>query len=166
MPWTEHKIETDSLRLRPFVDDDKPAIRRLLTDPDVRRYLGGPVDDEHLAALASATVGEQWGRFCIAASDSDRCMGSTTFDRDRGELELSFQLLPEFWGQGIGREATTHAINWAWTSTEDASMIAVTQQANEPSLRLLGGLGFRAESTFEEFGARQVQLRLDRPAVE
>ncbi len=90
-------------------------------------------------------------------------MGSCTLERERGELEISFQLLPRHWGRGIAQEAVAAAINWVWDKTDDSSIIAVTQQANAPSLRLLRRVGFDEEATFEEHGATQVRLRLTRP---
>lgn len=90
-------------------------------------------------------------------------IGAVTFDRERGELEVSYQFLPEFWGQGLGTEAVSAALGWAWGNTDDTSIIAVTQTANKRSIRLLASLGFVPDHEFEEFGAQQSQLRLSRP---
>ncbi len=54
-------------------------------------------------------------------------------------------------------------MEWVWDNTDDSSIIAVTQKANAPSLRLLRRLGFEEEAIFEEYGASQVRLRLTRP---
>jgi RimJ/RimL family protein N-acetyltransferase len=129
----------------------------------VRRYLGGPAGDEAVAGLRSATLGERWGAFCVADLSTDVVIGTCSFDRGRGELELSYRLLPESWGSGLANEAIAAAPDWVWSATDDDSVIAVTQVANEPSLRLLARLGFSPEREFEEFDAAQSQLRFARP---
>lgn len=163
MPWIDVEMGAERVRLRSFREGDKRAIIRLLTDADVRRYLGGPAGDEAVAGLQSATVGERWGAFCIADLSTDAVIGTCSFDRERVELELSYELLPEYWGSGLATEAIAVALDWVWSATKDESVIAVTQMANVPSLKLLARLGFSPEREFEEFDAAQLQLRLARP---
>ena len=164
MAWTEQVVDTPRLRLRAWRDADKPTIVSLLTDPNVRRHLGGPVPDEHAAAVRDATVGERWGSFCIARQGDDAAIGSVSLDRERGELEISYDLLPSSWGSGFATEAVAAMLAWVWQHTDDASVIAVTQTANERSLRLLRRLGFEPDREFEQYGEPQSQLRLARPA--
>ena len=162
MTWTQDRIVTDHIVLRAHDDRDKPTLVSLHADPVVRRYLGGPVDETVLEAIRQADVGTQWGSFCVAVAGTDEAIGICSFNRDRGDLEISYQLLPEWTGRGYATEAAAAAINWAWSHTDDPSMIAVTQTANQRSLALLHRLGFVEEPTFEEFGANQSQLRLSR----
>jgi RimJ/RimL family protein N-acetyltransferase len=163
MPWTHETIETGRTRLRVFTEDDKPAIVRLLTDPDVRRYLGGPADDAQVEAAQAAAVGERWGAFCIADAVTDKVIGGCSFGRWRGVLELSYEVLTEYWGRGLATEAVAAALDWLWSDTEDETVVAVTQTANTRSLKLLHRLGFQHDIEFEEFGALQSQLYLTRP---
>ena len=160
MPWTTEHLKTERLSLRPFVETDKPYVAELLTDEKVRRYLGGPVGADVLEHLRGATVGETWGRWCAVAADAP--IYSCTLDRERGELEISFQLMPQFWGIGYGAEMVASVLAWVWDQTEDSAAIAVTQAANTPTRRLLDQLGFVYESDFEEFGEPQIQYRLMR----
>jgi RimJ/RimL family protein N-acetyltransferase len=109
-------------------------------------------------------VGERWGAFCVADRATDRTVGTVSFGRKRGELEVSYEFLAEHWGSGLATEAVAAVLSWAWGDTDEQAIIAVTQTANERSLRLLDRLGFVADREFEEFGARQSQLRLARPS--
>ncbi|MGB9359255.1 MAG: GNAT family N-acetyltransferase [Acidimicrobiia bacterium] len=165
MPWTADSLTADRLTLRPFEERDKAALVAMYTSPEVRRFLGGPVDDAAVEALWSADIGEQWGAFCIAEQGNDEAIGSCSFDRDRGDLEVSFQFMPDRAGLGFAHEAVSTAIRWVWATLDDASIIAVTQTANVAALALLRRLGFQPEKRFEEFGSEQTLLRLDRPAV-
>jgi [ribosomal protein S5]-alanine N-acetyltransferase len=165
MPWTTDVIETGRLRLRPFAERDKPAILALETSPDVRRYLGGVNGDPGLAdAIRDAVVGERPDAFCIADRETDRAIGRCSVMDGHGEREVGYELLPDWWGRGIATEAMEALLAWAWQRGDDASLIAVTQTANEPSRRLLERLGFVLEHEFEEFDAMQSQYRLHRPA--
>lgn len=163
MPWTETKIETDRLRLRAFDDRDRDAVLAMASSPDVRRYLGGPVDQEILDTIAVAPIGERPDVFCIADRDSDQALGRVALGFERGEAEVSYELLADHWGRGIGPEAVTAFLDWALTNREAESIIAVTQTANERSCRMLERLGFVEEQQFEEWDAIQTQYRLAGP---
>jgi ribosomal-protein-alanine N-acetyltransferase len=163
VPWTDETIDTERLRLRPFADRDKPAIIAMETSAEVRRYLGGPNDDPAFRdAMSVAVVGERPGVFCVAERDGDRAIGAVSIADDRGEHEVSYQLLPEWWGRGLAAEAVSAVLGWFWRTHDDDGVIAVTQSANAASCRLLERLGFTFERQFEEFDALQSQFRLRR----
>ena len=161
MGWTTEEIATDRLRLRCLTNDDWPVLQRILTDPDVRQFLGGPVGQRLLGKLSASDPGDQQGAFAVV---SDKTMvGMVNIEDEREDRELSYQFLPEHWGNGYAAEASRAVLDWAWRTTESRSLIAVTQSANVRSLRLLDRLGFVFEKTFIEFDAEQTQLRLTRP---
>ena len=156
-------MTTQRLRVRAAVETDKPVIVKLLKDPQVRKYLGGPVSVEDLEAFEASTVGEQWGSFVIADGAMDLCMGAIKFDDHRGEWELSVELLPRYWGRGFAAEAAAAAIDWAWTDPapiDTESIIAVTQKANLAAIALLERLGFASERSFNESGTAHAKYRL------
>ena len=159
MAWTDLTVVTERIVLRPFVETDKPAIIDMRTDAQVYRYLGGPAGPEFAEEIAGATVGEQWGVFAIADRATDAAIGSTHFSRDRGELEVSYELLPTHWGQGLAFEAVGATIGWAGAHLDDDTVIAVTQTANAKSVALLERLGFEFVRAFEEFDAEQGEFR-------
>ncbi|MEN3357121.1 MAG: [ribosomal protein S5]-alanine N-acetyltransferase [Mycobacteriales bacterium] len=145
---------TGRLVLRAATVADRAAVRRLLTDPDARRYLGGPLSEADADAAAARPPGQHWGSFVIERDGET--IGGCSLDRDRGELEVSYALLPEHWGQGFGAEAVRAVLGWAHANTADDHVIAVTQAANEPSRRLLERLGFVPREEFVEYDAPQV----------
>lgn len=164
VPWTDEVIETQRLRLRAFREADKALIFELMTDPEVRRHLGGPVtDEEELAGLRGAVVGERPDVWCVADAATDTALGRVSFDDHRGEWEVGYELARSAWGRGLATEAVGAAIAWFWSGDRGASVIAVTQTANERSRRLLDALGFTLERELEEFGAMQSQYRVTAP---
>ncbi|MFD4986031.1 GNAT family N-acetyltransferase [Streptomyces sp. NPDC058374] len=159
-------LSTPRLLLRPVERGDLDAFLRLWTEPVVRRHLGGPVPADHLAAYRQAVVGRP-GVFAVIAGQSGAPgvrpgspVGYVELRPDTrrpGRTELSYGLLPEATGRGLGREAVAAVL--AWYRGERAShheVIAVTRVANGPSLRLLRAVGLREKERFEAWGAAQV----------
>jgi RimJ/RimL family protein N-acetyltransferase len=163
MPWLDEPLETKRLVLRAPTDDDLEVIVRMLTDPAVRGYLGGPVPEDRARAALSGPLDERWGSFLVTRTDTGEVVGSCLLDRDNGELEVSYQLLPEHWGHGYAREAVTRVLSWAWANTDARRVIAVTQTANTASIRLLEVLGMHVEEEFEDHGAPQTRFEMRRP---
>lgn len=161
--WFTETIETERLRLRAPGPNDGQLVAELMGDAEVRKYLGGPLPADELASIDPNGFGQRWGSFMVEFEESTQGIGSVSFGRDRGELEVSYEMIRGAWGHGLASEAVQAALDWAWVDTDDVSIIAVTQSANQRSCRLLEGLGFVEESRFEEFDAEQVQYRLQRP---
>ena len=163
MLWTDDEMVTQRLRLRSWRDEDRASAERLLTDAEVRRFLGGPVGPEVVARRRLAPMGEFWGSFCVSDRITGDAIGDVYVSRQRDELEFSYEFFPSAWGQGFATEACNALLEWSWSSLPDSSVIAVTQAANAASRRVPQRLGFSEERTFTEWGAEQVQARLHRP---
>lgn len=132
---------------------------RLLTDPVTREYLGGSIDYASRQALELSPLGLTWGRWVIAEADDDAHMlGTINLDYDRGELELSYALLPEHTGHGLAAESCRLLLSWARENLEDGHVIAVTQTRNKRSVALLQRLGFTTRKGLEEFGTQQLMM--------
>jgi RimJ/RimL family protein N-acetyltransferase len=162
MPWTVRRLIAKRLVLRPFVDEDTVAVVAMLTDPQVRNYMGGPVDPPD--GFSAGAIAEQWGAWCVAISDTGAAVGSCTFSRDRKSLELSYSLLPEAWGNGYAAEARIAVLEWVWANTDEPAVIAVTQTANQESMALPSRLRFTEDHRFEEYEVEQSMQSLRRPA--
>jgi RimJ/RimL family protein N-acetyltransferase len=167
VPWTDEVIKTERLRLRAWSDGDNWVLKELLTSPDVRRYLGGPVDKEVVQTILDKAVGKRPNVFCIADLLTDTAYGSVSLDLElHGEPEVSYDLIASAWRRGFAREAMTAFLSWVWRETDSSSIIAVTQPANVPYCRLLDRLDFQFEREFVEFGEPQSQYRCKRPKAD
>jgi RimJ/RimL family protein N-acetyltransferase len=84
-----------------------------------------------------------------------------------GHAELSYQVLPEYWGSGYGREAVSAAAAWAFENlTPDPPiLIAITQVANAKSRRLLESIGMAVINRFIAFDAPQVMYSVDQASL-
>lgn len=133
------------------------------TSADARRHLGGPVSRERAEKGIAAPYGETPGSFVVREKTSGVFVGTIEVDRrdssrpghvspSGGELEVSYALLPDYWGKGYAQEAVRSVLAWAAVVLPDTRVIAVTQTANKRSVAMLQRLGFSQVERFEEFG--------------
>lgn len=152
------RIRSERVMIREPLDADRQAMIRLLTDPVTREYLGGAVDYASRQALELSPLGLTWGRWTLASVEDDEMIGSISLQYDRGELELSYALLPEHTGQGYAAESCLALLRWAQDELEDDRVIAVTQTRNKRSVTLLRKLGFSVRKGLEELGGQQLLM--------
>jgi RimJ/RimL family protein N-acetyltransferase len=81
--------------------------------------------------------------------------------------EVGYTFLPEYWGRGYGREAVSAATAWALENLSPAppAVIAVTQEANKESCRLLEAIGMTLVAQFVAWDASQLMYSVDRVAL-
>ncbi len=163
MSWTSDALTTERLTLRCPAEQDRETILVLLTDPEVRNHLGGPLSDQDVDGFRRHTLGNQVGAFVAVLTEAGRTIGTFFIGGARDHPELSYELMPEFWGQGLAFEGSAAILEWGWGHFQTDTIIAVTQTANTRSLRLLERLEFVADTTFEEYGEPQTQMQLVRP---
>jgi RimJ/RimL family protein N-acetyltransferase len=163
-------VESDRLVLRKAQDADRDGILQVLTDPEVRAYLGGARAredvEQFLDHAGAASVTAAPGSYVVADKQTDQFAGILGLSRrevgrpghvtgEGGELELSYVLRRGAWGAGLAFEAAAAALHAAAAELPDQPVLVVTQTANHRSRRLAGRLGFREVGVFEEYGAQQ-----------
>lgn len=156
--WPIEPISTDRLTIRDSRSADAALFERLYSDPDVREYLGGPVAPADIPKRVAETP---WrGVFTVIMTRSGEPVGLVHIGPYRtGEIELSYEFIPEVWGRGVAREACGPVLEWALREvTGGDPVIAVTQAANDRSVALLRSLGMTERERFEEFGAEHVLM--------
>lgn len=168
VPWPT-SLSTARLVLRPVEAADIPAISRLWTDSQVRWYLGGPVAADEVARRERGYVGAP-GTFAVVSRVDGTVLGLVTMTPDSardGQAEVSYLFLPEHWGHGYAREAVSAVVSWALQaiSPPPPVVVAVTQEANDRSRRLLESIGMIHVVSFVEFDAPQVMYSVDRAAL-
>ena len=150
-------LETSRLVLREVTADDMDLLIALRVDPEVRRFLGGPMSLDEAKSLAELSVVYPLGKFVAERRDNHESIGLVLLHPGHGGTEISYQFLPSSWGQGFAGEAVRCVLDHAAGSDGISEVIAVTQTANERSCRLLDRLGLSAAEQFEEFGEQQTR---------
>ncbi|MEU7031869.1 GNAT family N-acetyltransferase [Streptomyces sp. NPDC046275] len=151
-------LRAEHVTLRPVTVQDAPVVRAVLTDPDVRAFLGGPVSEARIEARQREypTTPGVWAVAPAAGGEAIGLVSITADSRSAGRAEISYQLLPTAWGRGLGREAVGAAVDWWATEVPDGGpLVAVTQDRNITSRRLLESLGMTVLDTLLEHGELQ-----------
>ena len=152
--WLTPTPEGERVLLRPPATGDEPALIEMATDPEVRRYIDGPVDPD-TARAAQKTATPVWGQFVIVDRISGDVTGSGSLARKRGPWEISYQLRRPYWGRGFAGEAVTLVRDWFFAETDENLLIATTQLANTRSRRLLERAAATLVKEFEQYGLPQ-----------
>lgn len=142
---------TDRLILRPFDLGDAPFILRLLNEPS---FIANIADKGvRTQAQAEAYLREGpltsyaahgHGLWWVGHRETGAPVGMCGIIRrdTLPELDLGYAFLPEWWGQGLAREAARACVAWAQEALGAKGLLAVITPSNAPSIRLVEALGF------------------------
>jgi RimJ/RimL family protein N-acetyltransferase len=162
LEWTGTPIlTTPRLVLRTFRREDLPAYAALNRDPEVVRYLGGPLSREDSDGIA------EWAQECYARdgigllaverrSDGEflGMCGVHHQESVPDELEVGWRLAHAYWGQGYATEAATAWLDYAFDRLGRDQVISITDPPNLRSLAVMHRLGmvFQREAQVEDGG--------------
>ncbi len=148
------KIDVD---IRPFSDGDLPLEERLMGDPAMTAYLGGPESKDKIR--------ERYQRYLTFCDSGEGCMyvivvgperlaaGSVGYwERDwegRKIWESGWSVLPEFQGKGIATLATAAVAEQARTHGKHRYMHAFPAIDNGASNAICRKLGFTLLGEYE-----------------
>jgi uncharacterized protein (DUF952 family)/RimJ/RimL family protein N-acetyltransferase len=162
-PWfLPAPLATTRLVLRAADDGDWPAYRRTLVEPAIRDFLGGAVSAEE----ADSRRDEVASKGCVAVVRNDEVVGFCLLGFYRtGDFELSYSILPEHQRKGYAREAVSTLTDWVFAVFSHLPrLVAVTQQANDRSVRLLQELNWVESDHFVEWDEKQVMFAIANPS--
>ncbi|MPZ13620.1 MAG: GNAT family N-acetyltransferase [Chloroflexi bacterium] len=160
-------IETQRLRLRPFVDDDLAVLHTtLFGEPVVMRYID--------ARPASRTIEEtrphlerilqhqrahgfaDWAA-CDRASGLFLGLCGIRLMEYRGpEIELSYLLGQAFWGRGYAAEAARAALEYGHDELRFAEITAIINPQNVASIRVAERCGMVYVGTSHHYGGEML----------
>lgn len=102
-----------------------------------------------------------YGLLRVARSGDDTPIGMCgVLKRDTlPDPDLGFSFLPAWWSQGYALEAATAVMQHARNVLHLGRILAITTHDNDPSMRLLGKLGFRFDRMIR-LGDDVTELRL------
>jgi len=152
-------IETERCLLSQIKRSDERDIYILYKNENVRRFLGGIVNQnifkERFNRMLQDFTVTNW---TIRLKLNKVFVGMIGIGKhhDGQDSEISFQLLPEFWGKSFAEETVSGIIKHAANTMNLPCIIAETQSANMPSRKLLEKIGMEPVRILTRFNEEQV----------
>lgn len=164
-------IETGRLLLHEFTAEDAAFVLRLVNEPAFLRYIGDrgvrTLDDAR-RYIADGPVASYalhgHGLMRVVRKDDGVEVGMCgVLRRDTlPEPDIGFSFFPEYWSQGFALESARAVMRHARETLRLGRILAITTRDNEPSMRLLGKLGFRPEGIVN-LGGEDLRLFASEP---
>ena len=161
-------LETQRLRLRPFTTVDVDLWVALHADDRVNRFVGSYTRETALARLEE--VEAQWSTrghnlFAIERKDTGEFVGrgGLNYWQLFDEVEASWTLRADVWGNGYAIEAARAFIDWGFHILSVPYFTAMIRPGNNASNHVAEHLGFTAAREDSLFGNPVVVYVLDRP---
>lgn len=138
-------------------------VRQLYSDKLVRQFLGGPRLLE-LSSFEEMLTCKEDLYWIISLKQTNEFIGLVSLDthHDSTSKELSYQFLPQYWGNGYAYEVLGYIIDFIFNDLLLDKIVCEIQAANQSSCKLLTKLGMSVEETVTRFGAKQSIYSLKR----
>jgi [ribosomal protein S5]-alanine N-acetyltransferase len=145
-------LETERLVLHEFTEQDAPLVFRLVNEPAFLRYIGDrgvrTIDDARRYIADGPVAG--YARYghglmrVVRKADAAEIGMCGVLKRDSlPDPDIGFSFFPDYWSQGYALESAQAVMRHARRTLGLGRILAITTKDNEPSMRLLGRLGFR-----------------------
>jgi len=155
-------MRTERLQLRQFTLDDAAFILRLLNEPSFVRYIGdkGVRDLEgargYLQAGPMASYERHgFGLWRVGLNSEDTAIGMAGLIRRDylDDMDIGYAFLPAYAGMGYALEASSAVMRHARDVLDARRVLAIVNEDNAASIRLLGKLGFQGDGVVRAPGS-------------
>jgi RimJ/RimL family protein N-acetyltransferase len=147
-------LETERLILRGMDVTDAPFILALLNEPSFLRFIGDKkvrtIEDAEQYILNGPVASYNrngFGLCVVELKETHNPIGMCGLLK-RDELphaDIGFAFMPDFWNKGFAYEAAAAVMNDARERLKLERILAITNQDNESSIKLLQKLGLKLE---------------------
>lgn len=163
MPMTPSQsfpeLSTPRLRIRRFDISDIESLVAYRSKPSVAKYQGWPMPytvDEGMRLLKEMKhrypgMKGVWVQFAIQHLETGHTIGDCGLrvqSADPTQAEIGFTIDSRMQGRGLGSEAVERLVRYAFDELKLRRLVAVTDDRNLKSARMLHRLGFRLEGHF------------------
>ena len=145
-------LKTERLTLRQLVVNDEQEIFTLRSDIEINKYLDRQVsntidDARNFINKVNENINKNDSLYwAITLSDSNILVGTIClfgFSEENGKCEIGYELLTNFQGQGIMKEAVEKVINYAFNTIQVQKIEASLHRDNQRSIKLLDNFSFK-----------------------
>jgi [ribosomal protein S5]-alanine N-acetyltransferase len=147
-------LETERLLLRQFSTDDAEFILELLNEPSFIQNIG----DRGVRTLKDASsyilngpvasyTKNGFGLYLVVLKHTNESIGMCGLIKRAGlnDVDIGYAFLPRFWSKGYAVESAMAIKAHAKDVIGLQRIVAITDPANEVSIRVLGRIGLRFE---------------------
>ncbi|MFH1933472.1 MAG: GNAT family protein [Pseudomonadota bacterium] len=152
------KIDHKGFSLRPIETDDISAWYEYLRLPHVVEHtswnLSSEEDLEPSILKCNSTCESSNIRFTIKRPQSNKLIGTVGFHSitpAHKTAEITYDLHPDFWGQGVCSAACKAVTAWGFEVPGFVRIQATTLKSNEPSKKVLQKCGYEYEGILRKF---------------
>jgi RimJ/RimL family protein N-acetyltransferase len=137
--------------LRPFTEDDVPAITAACQDPEIPRWtrVPSPYTEQDARAFVSEAAE---GSFAIVDARTGELLGSIGVrPLGDGVGQIGYWIRREARGQGVATRALGTISKWAFDTLALARLQLITEPENQASQRAAEKAGFQREGLLRAF---------------
>jgi len=151
-------IKTDKLLLRQFVESDLENVFKGLSHPNVIKHYGISFDSleatkEQMTWFANLEKDETGMWFAVCSLDNKTFYGAgglNNLSKEHKKAEIGFWLLPDFWGQGIMKEAMPLICDFGFNKLGLHRIEGFVESANVNCKNAMAKLDFQHEGTMKD----------------
>lgn len=146
-------LQTERLFLRQFRESDQDQLAKCHADPEMTRYLGGPLSPAENWRWLLSMLGHWslrgFGYWALEEKDTGQLCGAAGLIRhfDWPETELGWRIYPAWQRRGYATEAARCIRGFAFSVLNLATLVSYIDPENTASLRVAERLGARPDGT-------------------
>jgi [ribosomal protein S5]-alanine N-acetyltransferase len=151
-------LTSERLALRRLDLADRERLGQIHADPDVMRYVGGPLDSAGSGQILRERILDYYdehpglGIWFTIERSTGACIGLHLLNHVHGEshIQLGYLLDRAYWGRGYATEMSVALLRHGFTALALPQIVAITELPNHESQRVLtkAGLHRRADRSF------------------
>jgi [ribosomal protein S5]-alanine N-acetyltransferase len=158
MMTPEITIKTNRLLLRQFVDNDIENVFKGLSHPKIIKHYGINFDSieatkEQMSWFADLEKDGTGMWFAVCSLDNNTFYGAgglNSLSQEHKKAEIGFWLLPDFWGQGIMKEAMPLICDYGFDKLGLHRIEGFVEAENTNCKKAMAKLDFRHEGTMKD----------------
>src|SRR6187431_1486599 len=165
-------LTTERLTLRQLVINDEREIFTLRSDSEINKYLdrqlSNTIDDaRNFIKKVNENINKNDSLYwAITLSDKNVLIGTIclfSFSDETDKCEIGYELLTNFQGQGIMKEAIEKVIDYAFNTIKVQKIEAFFHRDNQSSIKLLEKLSFRDSNKPDKTDPNLINYYLTNP---
>ena len=165
-------LTTEKLTLRQLVIADEQEIFTLRSDGEINKYLDRQVsntidDARNFINKVNENINKNESLYwAITLSDRNILVGTIClfgFSDENDKCEIGYELLTNFQGQGIMKEASEKVIDYAFNTIKVQKIEAFLHRDNQRSIKLLEKFSFRNSNEPDKASPELICYNLTKP---